>query len=483
MGTMKRAFLYVTRKRGKSSLLFFILLVMATFVLTGLSIERSSQTAQQNLRAALGGEFEMVVDLSESNPYAVRESDGEGNVDLYTEYPITKEIIDTVMTVNGIESYDAATHTLVSVNLDIFSGNVPMKAEFNNLVYARTVIDTENNSFFQSEKFKLIEGNHITGNESNVAVISKDLANKNDLKLGDTISLQSDKSVDVKIIGIYEILKPDSPFENIVTYEVAENQIFINLYTLQNLFGDTPVGFDSVTFDVSDPAQLDNIISEVTKISSIDWRAFDVSTNNDTYLEAAAPLQKVQTLITTMIIVIVLVSVIILSLVLTMWGRSRIYETGVFLSLGIAKSKIIGQYLTEVLMIAIFAFGVSYLTSNIVVNQLANELLQQATSTSEEQTTDIVTQIKDGYDSDGISITIKDESVLSDTSSQQKNGIDIDASTVEAETNETQLDVMVSACNMLELYIIGIVIIIFSVGVSSFAVMRLKPRENITKMS
>lgn len=127
---------------------------MATLVLTGLSMERSSQTAQQNLRAALGGEFEMAVDLSESNPYAVRESDGEGNVNLYTEYPITKEIIDTVMTVNGIESYDAATHTLVSANLDIFSGNVPMKAEFNNLVYARTAIGTENNSFFQSKKIQ-----------------------------------------------------------------------------------------------------------------------------------------------------------------------------------------------------------------------------------------------------------------------------------------------------------------------------------------
>ena len=48
-----------------------------------------------------------------------------------------------------------------------------MKAEFNNLVYARTVADTENSSFFQSGIAKLIEGNHITGNESNVAVISK----------------------------------------------------------------------------------------------------------------------------------------------------------------------------------------------------------------------------------------------------------------------------------------------------------------------
>ena len=181
-----------------------------------------------------------------------------------------------------------------------------------------------------------------------------------------------------------------------------------------------------------------------------------------------------------MIIVIALVSVIILSLVLTMWGRSRIHETGIFLSLGIAKSKIIGQYLTEVLIIAIFAFGLSYLTSNVVAKQLASGLLQQVTATSEEQKT--VTQIKDGYDSDGITVTIKDDSALSDTSSQQKAGLDIDVSAVEVETDEGQLNVMVSVYNVLELYIIGIAIIILSVGVSSFTVMRLKPREILSKM-
>lgn len=50
MGFIKRAYLYVTRKRGKSVLLFFILLVMGTFVLTGLSIWKASQAAQLNLR-------------------------------------------------------------------------------------------------------------------------------------------------------------------------------------------------------------------------------------------------------------------------------------------------------------------------------------------------------------------------------------------------------------------------------------------------
>lgn len=484
MGTVKRAYLYVTRKKGKSILLFFLLLVIATFVLTGLSIEKSSKAAQKNLREALGGEFEIVTEFSERNPYAKRKYDSEGNVGLYTEYPITQEVIDNVMAVNGIKSYDAATHTLVSTNLDIFSGNVPMKGEFNNWIYARTVIGTENNSFFQSEKYRLIEGNHITGNESNVVIISKDLRDKNGLKLGDTISLQSDNAVSVTIIGIYEILKPDALFENIVTYEKAENQMFIDFHTLQDLFGNIPMGFESVTFNVSDPSQLDRIISEVKNLSAIDWRAFEVTANNQTYLEAAEPLQKIQTLVTTIIVIMIAVSAVILSLVLTMWGKSRIHETGVLLSLGIGKTKIISQYLAEVLMIAAVSFGCSYFTSNVIVNQFASGLLQQNISVNEQQPDSIVTQIKDGYSSDGISISIKDSSVLSGMPQQQENDIDIGVSTVETRTEiKEQLYVTVSLYNMLQLYIIGIIIIMLSVGISSLAVMCLKPREILSKMS
>ncbi len=98
-----------------------------------------------------------------------------------------------------------------------------------------------------------------------------------------------------------------------------------------------------------------------------------------------------------------------------------------------------------------------------------------------EQNTDIVTQIKDGYNSDDFSITIKDNSILSDILSQQETGIDIDVSASETEMNEEQFHVTVSVYNMLELYIIGIAIIVLSVGVSSFAVMRLKPREILSK--
>lgn len=482
MGTTKRAFLYVTRKKGKSILLFFILLIMSTFVLTGLSTQKASQEAQKNLREALGGEFYVSVELSESNPYFRRVDDGEGTLDLYTELPVTRDMINAIMEIGGIEKYDASAQTLVSTNLTIFPGNVPLKGELNNKIYARTVAGTENNSFFQSGIMELTEGKHITGNESNAAVISRDMADQNSLQIGDSISLQADEEAEVRIIGIYEIRKPDPAYASVVTYEKLENQIFIDTSALQDLFGDMPMGFYEVAFSVYDPAQLDSIMSEVKGLSAIDWRAFEVAADNQTYLDAAAPLQKLQALVSSIIWVIALVSAVILSLILTMWGRSRIHETGVFLSLGIGKMRIIGQYLAEVLMIAVIAFGCSYFTSSAVAGQLANGLLQQNIPASEEQAAGVTITKKDGFSEDVV-VSIKDDSALSDMPSGQDTAPEVEVAADGAEADREQISVTIDFYNMLQLYLIGIIVIILSVGISSLSVMRLKPREILSKMS
>ena len=482
MRIIKRAFLYVTRKRGKSILLFFILLIMSTFVLTGLSTQKASQEAQKNLREALGGEFYVSVELSESNPYFRRVDDGEGALDLYTELPVTRDMINAIMEIGGIEKYDASAQTLVSTNLTIFPGNVPLKGELNNKIYARTVAGTENNSFFQSGIMELTEGKHITGNESNAAVISRDMADQNSLQIGDSISLQADEEAEVRIIGIYEIRKPDPAYASVVTYEKLENQIFIDTSALQDLFGDMPMGFYEVAFSVYDPAQLDSIMSEVKGLSAIDWRAFEVAADNQTYLDAAAPLQKLQALVSSIIWVIALVSAVILSLILTMWGRSRIHETGVFLSLGIGKMRIIGQYLAEVLMIAVIAFGCSYFTSSAVAGQLANGLLQQNIPASEEQAAGVTITKKDGFSEDVV-VSIKDDSALSDMPSGQDTAPEVEVAADGAEADREQISVTIDFYNMLQLYLIGIIVIILSVGISSLSVMRLKPREILSKMS
>lgn len=127
MSTIKRAFLYVTRKKGKSILLFFILLIMATFVLSGLSIEKAALLEQKKLRQTMGGIFELLPEFSKNNPYFREINDEEGGVTLYTERPLTQEMIDLVLEIDGIKSCDADAQSNVRPNLEIFKGNVPLK--------------------------------------------------------------------------------------------------------------------------------------------------------------------------------------------------------------------------------------------------------------------------------------------------------------------------------------------------------------------
>ena len=112
MSIFKRAFLYFTRKRGKTILLFAILLIMATFVLTGLSIWKASEAAQLDLRQSLGGEFDIFVDWNNS-PYVVKENVSEdydeetgittNNFLMYSTVQFTPENIAAIKGVSGVK--------------------------------------------------------------------------------------------------------------------------------------------------------------------------------------------------------------------------------------------------------------------------------------------------------------------------------------------------------------------------------------------
>ncbi len=65
--------------------------------MTGLSVEKVSQAEQKNLREALGGEFHVSVELTGSNPYFRMDDDGEGALDLYTELPVTQDMMDVLI--------------------------------------------------------------------------------------------------------------------------------------------------------------------------------------------------------------------------------------------------------------------------------------------------------------------------------------------------------------------------------------------------
>ena len=72
------------------------------------------------------------------------------------------------------------------------------------------------------------------------------------------------------------------------------------------------------------------------------------------------------------------IGVVILSLILTFWIQGRIHETGILLSIGVSKFKIIAQYISELLIISALALSLSYLSGQLIAQNVGDSLSQKA---------------------------------------------------------------------------------------------------------
>ena len=477
MSIIKRAFLYVARKRGKTILLFAILLIMATFVLTGLSIWKASEAAQLNLRQSLGGKFDIYVDW-ENSPYVVKEIIKDNEFDeetgktsnsflIYSTVQLTPEEIAAINSVPGVK-YSSARYDVLARfdNLSLFPGTVSVAENLQHRTKVFGVCGTETDELFTTGTLTLTEGRHITSEDQSVAIISGDLAEKNELPIGDYITTHiynpedddfTGEEMQVQIIGLFTPNVTEQLGETVTTFDKIQNRIFMDLQTSIKINNDEiNYGFLAVNVTIDDPQNMKQVVSAVKNLPVIDWNAFTIEIDNEVYEKAAAPLTTLNELVVTLLVVIIVVSAIILALILTLWTKTRIHEIGVFLSVGIWKSAVIGQYLTEVLLIAVFAFGLSYFTSDAVAGQIGNHLLEQSVQVEQE-----------------------------DNSSSTPSAVDVGADTLIQKPLPTEngIQVSVEPDSLALFYLIGFAIIIVAVSISSITVMRLKPREILSKMS
>ena len=455
MNFISRAWLYIIRKKGKSILLFIILLVMATFVLTALALGNASNAAQMELRKSLGGSFLIGFDYTENNPYLKVESVDGGTL-VYSTQQISPELVEQVRSIDGVNYCSATTESLaVLPSLDLFAGNIPIEEEFRNSSKILGTWKSEELSRFTSGQLTLTEGRHIMPGDKNKGLISKDLADKNGLKIGDVI--QTDKGVEIEIVGLFVPKEIEGINDQVTTYDKIQNLIISDLATrIANENSPATQGFNELTVSVDDPQNMENIITKVKEIKGVDWKGFAIMVDNEGYENAAFSLQQLSELVSTILIVVLIVSVVILSLILTLWSRTRVHETGILLSLGIRKLSILGQYIAEVLIIAVLAFSFSYFSSNAIAGQMGT-ILQPEQSAANVQ-----------VEEDGISAGSRGEA-----------GTDMGTQEIEM----PQLQVTVQIQDMGVLFLIGLGIVTVSAGISSISVMRLKPREILSKMS
>ena len=462
MSTLKRAFLYTMRKKTKTLILFLVLVTISTFILTGLSIYKAVDDSALSLRQSVGGSIRLELDENNRKNWRYQQAEGGMLVD-YVGAPITDEDIQKIMSIDGIKAYNGlGDGSVFAKDFSFISGfSFGAGSDYSRLP---SVTDSEYFNFFTRKAFQLVEGRHIKEGDDHVVLISTAIAEKNALKLGDTITVQccydsgNYPDVSLTIIGIYAY-EADNEFNTTSTDK--RNRLIIDHKAMQEIMQRDVIQYDNgVDFYVDDPREMEKIASQI-KALDLDWDSFTLTMDNSAYEAVASPLTAMQNLIIWLIVGCVAVSVGILVLILSMWIKQRRHETGILLSVGISKSRILLQYTVEVLMIAIVAFGLSFFTSNLISQGVSDLIFHQV---SESQPLPEIELPDDGTEY----LDITGQYIPYDTSN--------------VETLES-VQVTVSPDYLLYIYIFGTLLIAFSVSAASISVIQMKPKKILSQMS
>ena len=184
---IKNAFAYITRKSLKSIIIMLVILAMSTLSLISLSIKDATDRASKETFANITNSFSMEINR-QVNPGTPR---GGGNV--------KGEDIKKISQTDSIDSYVKRINSVADlVDYDIIetqetlANQSPERAKnFKRTVMLTGVNDSSKETKFVSGAYKLVEGKHLENEDKNKILMHKDLAEKNNLKVGDKIKIKS----------------------------------------------------------------------------------------------------------------------------------------------------------------------------------------------------------------------------------------------------------------------------------------------------
>ena len=358
MSIFNRAYLYIIRKKVRSSILFLIVTLISFFLLSGSVLNTTVNNISKNLYKDVNFGF---------NIESVDKSNKE----------IEKDTLKKIEELKGITTKNYIFSKPVTVEgkkVVQENQNITLNDEIknkSNLVMMNGITASKSNIDFKSEVLKLEKGRHIEENDNNKIMIHEKFAGLNNVNLGDKIKLsQEGKILEWEVVGIYSGEKTNT--FNGLSSDFIENTVYTDYKSsqeLSNLIANNKV--TSVEYGVEDPTKLDDVIKTVENLGINNLM---VSKSNKNYELVTSSVESI-TKITNMIrIGSVVVGVVILSLILMFWVRERTYEIGILLSLGTSKVNLVLQFIVEVLLVTIFglmiALGIEiatikYLASNV----------------------------------------------------------------------------------------------------------------------
>lgn len=455
MNYINRAINNVTRKLSKSIILMLTFFVIGNFVVIGLGVSDASSKAKvltrQKMRAVINFEVDYDRWFQDVTDYDT------------AKYPyISNELIEKIIADKRVSTLNAITADIVYAN---GFESVPLNNKRENenssndkscyidesgqeicRTYEEPNITLQGNAFPQMIEFvdgiyNLKEGNMFTADDiaqgKRVALITDTLAQHNNLRIGDSISItivsksdiddfygkrgvtEEDIAINFEIVGIFDNTKEAGPnlpnFDWMSRYESPENVIVVpdkaiyeTRYNMAIKMWDWGVEHEpndynqnpdnkpsldeiakkgSITVLLNDPLKVDEFVEEYTEsIPKEDFIKLDA--NNETFKKLAKPLDTLSLYASFIVWLVVVNAVIIISLVTALTLKTREFEIGVLLAMGVSKLKIVLQFFLELAIVAVVGFTLAVISGSLMAKKVGQTVLNYQVSQSDVNVTD-----------------------------------------------------------------------------------------------
>lgn len=381
---IKNAFAYVTRKRLKSLIILLIILSMSTLSLISLSIKDATDRASKETFGNINNSFSMEINR-QVNMGTPR---GGGNVRGQDIKKIaeTKDISDYVKRINSVA--DLVDHDIIETQETLANQSQERAKNFNRTVMLTGVNESSKETKFVSGAYKLVDGEHLKNGDKNKVLLHKDLAKKNNLKVGDKIKIKSnlfdadnekgaDETVEAEIKGLFDGHNNGGVS---AAQELYENTLVTDLDTAAKVYGNTEdtAVYQDATFFVKGDKDIDDVINSLEKLD-IDWRQYNLIKSSSNYPALQQSISGIYGIANKLLVGSLVFAAVIVSLLLFLWMNARKKEMAVLLSLGITKTKIFIQLAMELIFISIPAFIASYFVAGYASKMLGNSILKKVT--------------------------------------------------------------------------------------------------------
>jgi len=362
MDWKKRAGAYLVRKKIRTGILFFIMMLITAAVLAVLSMQESTGKVQTKL-----------LELSNSG-FQIESLLQDGNIEQKEMAKVeqVEGVKDAQYEMDGIGQLEdaKAVEREQAVQLD--------QGKMGELVSYHGVTSSSKELNFASGALNLKEGRALTKDDSGKVLVHEELAKENNWTVGDKIKLKnfqnegttaSGKEVIVEIVGIFNGKLSEQSTG--LTSDLTENRIYMDYTTSQILIGkdESNAIVHRAIFTVKDPSKLDEVISRVKELP-LKWDGMQLSKNEQVFEQVAAPIQNFRSLMTLLTSSVFVLAVIVLFLILLFTLRERI-----LMSVGISRKEIIAQILLELYTVAATSSIFALMLGSFVAKQFYTGLL------------------------------------------------------------------------------------------------------------